>query len=97
MNKNILIRDLTEEDNMLLEHIRNILRAKTNSKAVLKMIRDYATVKRDLETVIDEYTKIRNEYFEISDTLNNIRVALGMKRILAFKKKIVIEKGKRKI
>lgn len=97
MNKNILIRGLTEEDNMLLGHIRKLLSAKTNSKAVLKMIRNYAVVKGDLETVIDEYTKMRKEYFEISDTLNSIRVTLGMKHTTAFRKKIVIENGKRRI
>jgi hypothetical protein len=97
MNKNILIRGLTDEDNSFLEHIRNLLGAKTNSKAVLKMIRNYTTVKSDLETVIGEYLKMKQEYFKMSDTLNGIREALGMKRIINWKEWIVIENGQRKI
>jgi hypothetical protein len=97
MNKNILIRGLTEEDNSLLEHIRNLLGEKANSRTVLKMIRNYTTVKSDLETVIGEYLKMKQEYFKMSDTLNGIREALGMKRIINWREWIVIENGQRKI
>jgi hypothetical protein len=97
MNKNILIRGLTDEDNIILEHIRNLLGVNTNSKAVLKMIRDYVSVKSDMETVIAEYVEMRKKYLEMGDTLNTIQVALGMKYTMLCRKKIVIENGKRRI
>jgi hypothetical protein len=96
-NKNILIRDLTEEDNAILCELRTLTGMKTNSQAILKVLRNYLTIKQDLETVIDEFLSFKDTAMQEIDKLNSVRDAMGVGRERFCRRKIVIENGMRRI
>jgi hypothetical protein len=96
-NKNILIRNLTEQDNQILDELRKLTKAKTNSQAVLKAIREYMIVKQDLDNLTAEYSALSEQYKGDSDTVNKIREQLGLKRVMNLRKKIVIKSSQLKI
>lgn len=96
-NKNILIRDLTDDDNLILDDLRKSMGIKTNSSAMLGLLREYGSVKADLETLILEYKKLAAKNMELSDSLNKVREALGQKREPYARLRFVIKNGTERI
>ena len=96
-NKNIIIRNLTNEDNQILDSLRTLTGSKTNSQTILRIIREYAGIMQDLDAIIAELQAVCAQKQTIANMLNDIRQILGYKREFSVRKKIDIKNGTQKI
>ena len=64
--KNIIIRDLTKEDNRIIEEVKEQTGEKTASKAVLRASSEYLLYRK-------KYYDIERRYFKLIDKLESLK------------------------
>ncbi len=65
--KNVLIRDLTEEQSNRLLQLQKKFGVKTNSQALLLLLRYCVFFDDEVQTLIDMYNKVASEIYSIME------------------------------
>ena len=83
--KNVLMRNLSEEQSQLIDQVLKLTNEKTGSKAILSALADYVKMKADIENYksdeMSKYilmmSKVKTEMRELEISVNAVRSAVG--------------------